>query len=1137
VHLKTITLVGFKSFANRTRIECEPGVTVVVGPNGTGKSNLVDAIAWAMGTQATTALRTQRMDDVIFAGTAVRPALGRAEVSLTFDNGSGALPVDVAEVTVTRRLLRDGTSEYEINGAACRLLDIQEMLADSGVGRHQHVIVGQGRIDDVLAAGPDEHRAVIEEAAGVIKHRRRRERALRRLEATDQDVQRAHDLLDEQRKRVRPLSRQARAAERHAAVREQWRSLRLWLGGEQLRSVRARRATVADSEQQAQARLAEAMAERDALGAVLAEMQEAAGEAGRSLERDRVAAARLETTAERLQSIALVSRERRLAVERGLHGEAERRRADEAERSRLEERLRVAVDEERRAVDEAERAGVALRALEDEERSLVEADRLPREGMAANFRGDLAALESAAIRDDRERVELTRRRETVSVLLDEEHSAEQRLAAGVDGARKEHDVAVAALGTARGVAEAERRAAEAAEERWRAAEAAVAAARARLETLEGAGLPEDRARAHAAAAETVVGTVSERLDVPDGLQAAIAAALGRWAAAYVADDPAGAAAAAGSLKTHGLGGVSFVTPAGSPAAALAPIPGAQVAIDLLGPAADAPLAATLLADVVIVDDLDRARSVVAEHPSLRAVTRSGDLVTSVGIALGPVHGPDGNDVETARAAVDSAVTHLARTRSRVATSRRAAEGSSREERGAADALHAAARRVDGLVEAIRQVGRSQEELRAELSRLDTRLGVLAEQAAARAARAEELRRRIAGLEGDVEDAGAALEELARSRAEVAARHDAARERRESAASAAAAAAERRALLERRLTEMAAALADGETVDSESVDPLASIESWARRAGDAVRSHIAALRSRERAHAAEVGEVGSRLEAQRDRRERLMSDVEATREELASLAVESTELRVREEGIAEALRRDVDATEDRALAAPRPDLPDDVDAEAHLESLAASMRRMGPVNPLAADEYRELTARVEFMEEQLADLEQSRAELRKVIRALDEEIARLFEGAFDDVAATFSENVELLFPGGAGRMTLTDPSDPLTTGVELHAQPMGKKVGRLALLSGGERSLAALAFLFAVFRARPSPFYVLDEVEAALDDANLRRFIRLVSTLRDEAQLVIVTHQQQTMEAADVLYGVTMEPGETSRVIAKRLTTV
>ncbi len=255
--------------------------------------------------------------------------------------------------------------------------------------------------------------------------------------------------------------------------------------------------------------------------------------------------------------------------------------------------------------------------------------------------------------------------------------------------------------------------------------------------------------------------------------------------------------------------------------------------------------------------------------------------------------------------------------------------------------------------------------------------------------------------------------------------------------------------------------------------------------------------------------------------------------MARLSIELAEVKVRLESTAEGLRRDADATEEQALAAPQPDLDEGVDPEEALAGAEARLRRMGPINPLAAEEYAEVAAEVETLEEQLADLEESKRDLRKIIAALDEEMASLFMQAFEEISAFYEENFGLVFPGGRGRLRLADPSNPLQTGVEIDAQPAGKRVGRLSLLSGGERSMAALAFLFAVFRARPSPFYVLDEVEAALDDANLRRFLRLVDTLRNSAQLVIITHQQQTMEAADLLYGVTMEPGESSIVVAKR----
>jgi len=1143
VHLKTLSLVGFKSFADRTRIECEPGVTVVVGPNGSGKSNLVDAIAWVMGTQATSVLRTSRMDDVIFAGTAIRPAVGRAEVSLTLDNGDDPTALELSEVTITRRLYRDGTSEYEINGVPCRLLDIQELLADAGVGRHQHVIIGQGRVDSVLNAGPEEHRAVIEEAAGVVKHRARRDRSIRRLEATDMDVARLRDILEEQQRHLKPLKRQASAAAQYDSVRDEWRSWRLWIGGDRLRSIRGRLAVIASEESAARSVLGAAVAERDDLVASLGDLQVAAGETGEALERDTIAAARLETTAERLHSIALVARERRLHMERTWSGAVERRSGLGAEERDLRERLAATIAEEAAAAEAADRAEVALRSLDDEERSLAESDRLPTEGLAASLRGDLAALEAAESRDGRESADLARRRGAVAAFIEQEVAESQRLAVEVTSARLQANEAARMRDRASDAAVADREAARAAEQAHHLAETALAAASARLEALStttGRGDPDTRR--HAATLAGIVGSLTDRLDVPEGLQAAAVAALGGWAEALVAASAGSLTGAVAAMKADGKGGVAFVS-----ASSVDAVPARQAAlatgsgtafVDLLGRGADGALAAAVLGDVVVVADWKAGRAIVGSHPAVRAVTSDGDLVTATGVVLAVPEGVESGVMAAARLEVERAGVEAARAASRRTTAQRARDASERTEREASLGVERAASRIGGLEEAVRLLERSRAEHTAELDRLDARARALAEEAAQRIERIGDLRRRIAGLEGEGGSQQELWDDLSRRRSAVAVRRDEARVGREAAMAAVAAGAERRQLLESRLAEVTRLLGgDVEMVDASAVERLDSVEVAARRAHELVRGHVEALRKRQRALRAEAGDAGTRLEAARERREALAVIIEQSRESTSRLAVESAELRVREESVVEGLRREVDADEHAALAAPRPELAEGIDPEAHAESLAAKLRRYGPVNPLAAAEYRELSDRVTFLEDQLADLEESRSELRKVIRALDGEIARLFTEAFDDIAAKFSENFAVLFPGGTGRLTLTSPDDVLDTGVEIHAQPMGKKVGRLQLLSGGERSLAALAFLFAVFRSRPSPFYVLDEVEAALDDANLRRFLRLVATLQGTSQLVIVTHQQQTMEAANVLYGVTMDPGESSRVLSKRLASV
>jgi chromosome segregation protein len=470
------------------------------------------------------------------------------------------------------------------------------------------------------------------------------------------------------------------------------------------------------------------------------------------------------------------------------------------------------------------------------------------------------------------------------------------------------------------------------------------------------------------------------------------------------------------------------------------------------------------------------------------------------------------------------------------TSRREFSEAREAERTALEALEAVDTRIAGATEAMRLVERSQSESTAEAERLRARRGALDEAAAGRTERLAGLRTRLDAFEGEEAVRQAAWEALTTRREAVANRRDAARHHREEAASALAAVEERSRMLTRRLEEVVTVLdGSGEVpVDPQEIIRLSSVEERARTALGSSRSHLTVLRERQRTLREEAGQAGSRLEETYAERDRLEPIVSGGREELSVLAIEATELRVRRESEAEGLRRDVDAHEDLALEAERVDAPEGVDPSDHLASLEAQLRRIGPINPLASAEYRELSERAEFLEAQLGDLEDSRRELTKVITALDEEIGRLFIEAFNEIATEYEHSFGMLFPGGKGKLTLTDPDHPLETGVMVHAQPMGKRVSKLSLLSGGERSLAALAFLFAVFRTRPSPFYVLDEVEAALDDANLRRFIRLVGTLSDRSQLVIVTHQQQTMEAADLLYGVTMEPGETSRILAKRI---
>jgi len=1138
VYVKSLRLVGFKSFADRTRLEFEPGVTVVVGPNGSGKSNLVDAIAWVMGTQSTRSMRTRRMEDVIFAGTTTRPAFGRAEVTLVLDNGTRTMPLDLDEISITRRLYRDGSSDYQINGVDCRLLDVQELLSDGGVGRHQHLIVGQGRIDDLLNAKPEDLRAVVEEAAGILKHRLRRERSVRRLERTDADVLRLQDILRELKRQIRPLERQAKSADRHALLRRETRELRLYVGGEAMRAVRGRLAELEGAEARWSANLEAVQSERAELESRLPELASRAGAAGRALDADTAAAARLETTVERLRRIAQVAQERRRSAQARLEGAGERRRDLEAEAAELGADLAGSGATGTAARRDAERAEQVFREIEDEARSLAEQDALPVEGALAVARGDLRSLEAAVDRDEREAHDLRRRLDVLAARVAEESAEIDELHDAIRDADQATGPAQDAYERSRSERERLQQAWERAEEQARRARLMLAGAEARSEAMAEAMASDSVARERVLARAGVSGSLTALLAVPPEWAAAVDAALGPWAGGIVAQSRRDVQEAAAGLKADGLGGVPLVTAAAGaprfPARDVAARWGIETLVDLLGPDVDLSLAGQLLGDVVVAEEWATAWEIVAEHPDVRAVTPEGDLIDANGMWIAQTDGATPAMLETALAALEDAEIGAARAESLLTSAKRAFDGARRVEREALEALEALEAKLGGMTEALRMRDRARTAAEDEIERLEERRSSVVETAGDREARIERLRARLADLEGEEAERQRAWEQMARWRREVELRREQANHARQEAAAALGAIMERRRMLEDRLRVVRGELQSTvvRPVDPAHVMRLQVIEEQSVKALKTVRRHLGTLRERQRALRREAGDAGARLATARTRLEELRNAGEIARQEISTVAIETAELRVREESVAEGLRRDADASVEEALEAPRPDVDEDLGSL--LASHEAELRRLGPVNPLAAQEHRDLQERHDFLAAQLDDLSSSRAELRKVITALDERIVEEFKAAFQEVARYFEEYFGVLFPGGRGRLRLVDGPDPLTSGVEVEAMPLGKKVSRLSLLSGGERSLAALAFLFSVFRARPGPFYILDEVEAALDDANLRRFLRLVDRFRERAQLLIVTHQQQTMEVADILYGVTLERGGSSQVLSRRI---
>jgi chromosome segregation protein len=562
-------------------------------------------------------------------------------------------------------------------------------------------------------------------------------------------------------------------------------------------------------------------------------------------------------------------------------------------------------------------------------------------------------------------------------------------------------------------------------------------------------------------------------------------------------------------------------------------------IDLLGTKADIDLAAMVVGDVIVVQGWMAGWEIVAAEPSIRAVTPEGDVISRTGIFVAQPDGAGPAALEAARIGLEAAESALAAAETQMHTSRRRFDQAREAERIALENLEADEAKLAGLTEALALVGRSHGASMEEASRLHDRLDAIKEVGMARRERIDSLRESVAEFQGEEAARQAAWDALNDRRSDVARKRDEARRLRERATGDLASIVERRRITEDRIEVVAGELMQLTLLpdSDESVDVLEMIERRSDRVAIIVGQHIEALRLRQRELRDEVGSANSELSAAEQRREVLETTRRAAAETVQKLEIELAELRVRDQSVVEGIRRDADSDETTALAARRPALDEGVDPKQRLASLEADLRRMGPINPLAAQEYQEVSAEVDELESQLGDLNDSRREIKKVISALDDQMESLFVDAFGEIAAYYEENFALVFPGGRGRLRLTESDEPLTAGVLVEAQPAGKKVGKLSLLSGGERSLAALAFLFAVFRARPSPFYVLDEVEAALDDANLHRFLRLVDTLRSEVQLVIITHQQQTMQAADVLYGVTMEPGESSKVLSKRMSPI
>lgn len=1219
MYVKSLTLRGFKSFASATTLQFTPGIICVVGPNGSGKSNIVDALAWVMGEQGAKNLRGGSMADVIFAGTSSRASLGRAEVALTIDNTNGELPIEYSEVTISRTLFRQGGSEYAINGTACRLLDIQELLSDTGMGRNMHVIIGQGKLDQVLSADPTQRRALIEEAAGVLKHQRRKERALRKLEGLEDKLSRLSDLTQEIQKQLGPLARQAKTARRAAVLQAQARDAGCRILADDLQQLRSQLARYQESEQtltlQRKELAGNLAKQREKLEQLNADAQQSdlAGRAANLWQQ-------LTTLTERLRALGALAEERAASLSKP---EPVPSGPSVAERQKHLARLQselAAKDEE--ALARRKQGDAAQAAREETTRKVGELTRITQElrqeaqqktQKSARLERELetakARLEAAESRVKRAEKTAEAAREKLSAARAEQAAhREDTVDAGADAASRYRELAQAE--------EAVRSQLEKARDQLRESEAkAVAAAESETSLRQVLTASSSQAQNAFAQAAQPQGELASLISVSDRWEKAIATLLGTSGAALVVE-ASQVDAGLGAVKDStgivswvlGDGGIQERIPVGQgQSVEIAGVIPALAAVE--APRALHPALKVILADSYLAPDLAAARALLGKLPQARVGIADGTVISAY---LGSTGSGGVNRIQVerqlrlARQAAAHAREQTEEARAQVQASTQqlsqaaAASAQALKTLRAADAQAAAHAQKRALREAAvrgaeSEAQRSASEVEQAQADVDT--------CAQKVAVAEKACSDFAGSE-DLAPLQEAEQDLEQARAaDLAAREKEA----ETHLALAAATQITTNLRERfqgevksleRFQLRLAAAKQREIKHAQDAQRMLQVASWCeifarqgaqvaqvaktwRESADAAREASSAaaqqlrteidrlnkeltelndLSRRDEVAAAEYRVRAEQLTQQAQERyalseeeliasfgpQQLVPDPDllarkaANAQETAAASSQTEEAERGENESEEAPNTDTEQREteqgressleqDEGLWRPY----DRAEQSALLEKANRAISRLGKVNPLALEEHSALEKRFEFLMGQLKDLRTSKADLLVVVREVDNRVKEAFEQAFTDISREFTEVFARLFPGGTGSLKLTDSSDMLTTGVEVNARPAGKNVQRLSLLSGGERSLAALAFLIAIFKARPSPFYILDEVEAALDDLNLSRMLELFKQLREVSQMIIITHQKRTMEVADVLYGVTMRDG-VSRVISQRV---
>jgi chromosome segregation protein len=1167
-----MTLKGFKSFASATTLRLEPGITCVVGPNGSGKSNVVDALTWVMGEQGAKSLRGGKMEDVIFAGTSGRAPLGRAEVSLTIDNSDGALPIEFSEVTISRILFRNGQSEYQINGEASRLLDIQELLSDSGIGREMHVIVGQGQLDAILMATPEDRRGFIEEAAGVLKHRKRKEKALRKLDSMQANLARVQDLTVELRRQLRPLGKQAEVAKKAATIQADLRDAKLRLLADDFISLsRTLDAEVAD-ETALRARRSEVETELDSVRRREESLDEQSA----------------------IESPLLIQAQENFYALSGL------REKFRGTQSLAQERSRFLAEEAQEARDAGrdpqalEREALLLRTEEEELRKSVESARSLLQSSTQQLAADEIALKSeedkiaATLRAIADQREGTARQEghikSLAARLDAIAEEISRLIKARDGAQERVDSAAREYSTLEmeiagadageqgldSLFETAKRELEAAKKKLsdlvdleRNTEREKNAIESKLDVMRITSSSRDGGAALVSNSRgiNILGSIASLIRIDSGWEAATASALGSLADAIVVRDLNSAVTALRTLRSENLGQADVLILDRENAAAVSLPQGLTPLLQYLHSNEINDLLTSLLSTTVVVPDPSSAADILRSHPHLTVVTRDGDLLTSKRVRGGSQSSSSLIEITALMEELSGKLETLSHECNRLTFEISTASAEVESKQSAFDLalsqLNESDARIAAITEALAVSGQHMKSASAEVERLNSAIN---EATAAKSRDENELKVASEQLQqhGDIQEPD----------------HQIAQTLRQKVSAARTAEVEARLAVrtsEERVDSLAAraqALEDGARAEREASERAIS-RRGARARGALISQAIAeaayeALIHIERSIAKASAER-ARLEASRSDREGQTLSVRARNREL-TLELDQLTSSVHRDEIARAEQRmRIQVLESKAVEelgidvttlvneyGPDKDVPTFIETESgeivatemvpyrrdqqekRLAATERSLTLLGKINPLALEEYSALEERLKFLAEQLEDLKNTKKDLLDIIKEVDERVQQIFMEAYEETARHFAEIFPRLFPGGDGRLILTNPDDLLNTGVDVEARPPGKRVKRLSLLSGGEKSLTAVAMLVAIFKARPSPFYVLDEVEAALDDVNLGRLLGVLEELRESSQLIIITHQKRTMEIADALYGVTMRGDGVTEVISQRL---